>query len=794
MEEKRILGWEETAHSKGLIKFTDFCFRYRLAVTITLAIITAIFAVFALRVPLKTVFEELLPTKHLYVIVNERFKKTFGGSNIVNIIVEAEKGDIFNRDVLTKVQQITNELVFVKAVNPYQIISLASKKLRDIRGSTEEILSVPIMWPEIPKNKEEMTKLRDAILANELIYGRYVSRDLKSTLITVDFYDHLLDYNTAFKQIMAIADKAKGGGVKVGVVGEPILYGWVNHYLPETITIFFITIGAVALVLLLLMRTWRGLFFPMMAGLLCAIWAFGIAGMAGFHLDPLTVVLGFLITARCISHSVQFVARFDYEVAEGAEPHVAARTAMLGLIKPGLLGVATDAAGILVVILTPIPLLQKVAIIGGVWVGTIAICGIVQIPVLLSWSRRPRKYAHPIDIAPILRKILSVPIRIITTRWRYPVVIGFLVIFVVSGIYAFKLKVGDTRPGSPILWSDSQYNLDAAAVNKNFEGSDRMFVVIASEKYDAMREPVILDYMDYFQNFMEAQPEVGGSLSLADALPKIRTLLREGNPRYKEYGADVPENSELVYIYLAGTEPGDIDRYVDPQFENAAVTFMIKDHKGDTIRTAIARVKEFAAKHPIPGADYLLAGGLIGVLGAVNEVILAGQLESIALALLAVVIVSYVGYRSVMAGMFFMIPVIISNTVTFAFMAWRDIGISINTLPVAATGIGLGVDYAFYICDGIREELRRGHDLMGAITNSISSAGRGVLITLITLITCIALWMFSSLRFQAEMGVLIGLWLAISGLTALFLMPALIWIFRPEFIVGEANNKQKIES
>ena len=261
MEEKSIKGWEEVAHNKYLINFTDFCFRHRIAVTIGLAIVTAIFAVSAFRVPIKTVFEELLPTKHPYIIVNERFKKTFGGSNIVNIMVEVEKGDILNRTVLTKVQQITNELQYVKAVNPFQIISLASKKLRDVRASTEGILSVPLMWPDIPRNEEEMTKLRDAILGNELVYGRYVARDMKSTLITVDFYDHLLEYDTAFKEIMAIVDKAQGDGVKVRVVGEPILYGWVGYFFSETIIIFFITVLAVALVLFLLMRTWRGVFF-----------------------------------------------------------------------------------------------------------------------------------------------------------------------------------------------------------------------------------------------------------------------------------------------------------------------------------------------------------------------------------------------------------------------------------------------------------------------------------------------------------------------------------------------------
>jgi predicted RND superfamily exporter protein len=221
------------------------------------------------------------------------------------------------------------------------------------------------------------------------------------------------------------------------------------------------------------------------------------------------------------------------------------------------------------------------------------------------------------------------------------------------------------------------------------------------------------------------------------------------------------------------------------------VTLFFRDHKGETIRTAIARVQDYVAQNPMKNAEFLLAGGLVGVLAAVNEVILAGQIEAIALALLVLVVCCTFTYRSTVAGVFFMIPVMLSNTITFSYMAWAEIGLNINTLPVVALGIGLGVDYTFYIVDGIREELHHSTNVEAAILKALRSAGRGVLVTALTLIASVGLWSFSSVRLQADMGLLIALWLSISAFSALFIMPAIVYVFRPGFIVG--NKAHPIE-
>ncbi|RJG02482.1 efflux RND transporter permease subunit [Noviherbaspirillum sedimenti] len=777
----------KTSKSSRLEKFVEACIRHRIAVTVIFTLLTLVMGFFAARVEVKTVFDDLLPTSHDYIEVHKRFRQDFGGSNMVSIMVEVEQGDIFNIGALEKVKKLTNDLALVHGVNPFQILSLASSKLKDIKSSTDAIESSPVMFPDVPKTAQEMDALRNTVLKSPLIYGAYVSQDLKAALITVDFYENEVDYSKIFPQIMKLVDSAQGDGVRVRVVGEPILFGWVDFYVPETMQIFMMTLACLLALLFVTARTWRGTLLPLLAGATSAIWALGAARLIGYNLDPLVIVIAFLITARSISHSVQLVTRFGDELATGAStPRAAASSAMLQLFKPGMLGVVADAGCMVVVVLTPIPLMQKISLIGTIWVLTIGLCACVMTPVLLSWVKQPKGFAHPINIAPALERLLDLCIAVATSRRRYFVLAGTAVVLLGSGAYAFKLQVGDADAGSPILWRDSRYNQDAAAINKQFQGADRMYVVFEGKQPGAIKEPAVLNSMASMQRFMGAQPEIGGSLSLVDILPMVNQVLREGNPRYRDLGRSANENGELLYMW--GPDAGDAARFMEPQQTSAPVTFFFKDHRGETIRTAIHRVKEFIAENPIEQGKYVLAGGLIGVTAAVNEVIFAGQIESIALALLVLVICCAVAYRSTRAGIFFMVPVVLSNTITFSVMAWQGIGMTLSTLPVAALGIGLGVDYAFYVVDAIREELHENDNLELAIAKALRTAGMGVLITSLTLTVSVVLWFSSSLRFQAEMGILMAIWLFVSSFSALFIVPSMVYVFKPEFVMSKRKK------
>ncbi|WP_136420033.1 MMPL family transporter [Herbaspirillum sp. ST 5-3] len=782
-------------------RIAHFCISRRKLVVGLLLACTLVLSWFALHIQVRTVFEDMLPSKHEYVKTHEKFKDTFGGSNMVTIMLEVDKGDIFQTPVLEKVRDLTLGMREVSAVNQFQITSLASKKLKEVHASTSGIESSPLMWPDVPQTAEKMAELKSAVLRNPLVYGPYVSKDLQATLITVDFIDQKVDYATVFKEINAqIAKVAKvdDGSVKIRVVGDPILFGWVNHYLPETLHLVFYALGVTLAMLFVLLRTWRGVVLPLLAGLVSAIWALGICQILGISFEPLVIVVAMLITSRAVSHSVQIVNRFDDELE--AQPQLsgeelsgtAARVALADLFRPGMLGVIADAACMAVVAMSPIPMLQKLTVLSVVWVSTLTVSAVILTPVLLSYIRRPRGYAHPLNLQPVLRKVLDFAVGITLSRARYLVLGTSLLVIVSAGIYALNLKIGDANPGSPILWPHAKYNQDSKAINSRFEGVDRLFVVIGDDnRPGVVKGNDVLPSMDRFQRFMEVQPEIGGSLSIADVIPQVNASLHEGNPHYQEMSDNAAINASLMAMLESVSEPGDMDRFVDKQSSNGSVTLMFRDRQGETIRTAVARIKEFIAANPLKEGHWQLAGGVVGVMAAINEIILSSQIEAIALALLVLAVLCTIVYRSTIAGMLFMVPVIISNMLTFAFMVWKGIGMNINTVPVAALGIGLGVDYAFYIADRVKEEIAIGSSPEHAISQALHSAGMGVIVTASVLILSTLLWWVSSLRFQAEMGLLMAIWLSVSAMSALFVMPSLIYVFRPRFIFGAQGGDAK---
>lgn len=768
-----------------------FAIRHRVKVCVVIALITVIFAACLTRLDVHTRFGDMVPRNHPYVQVYEKYQDTFAAANRVTVLVRATHGDIFNLPILGEIQRITNELQKVSGVNQSQITSLASSKLKRVDASSEEIESKPLMWPGLPQNQAEIDTLRKAVLDNPMVYGLYVDRDLESALIHVDFYNHLVDYQKIFPQIQKILDASSiHDKVELQMIGEPILYGWVAHYLGETVSIALLSLMAMLVLLFMITRTWRGTLLPLIAGLVSAIWALGIGSILGYNFDPLIIVVAFIITARAFSHSVQLITRFDdLAVGEKINPRHAAQESMRELFRPGMLGLWADAGAILCVILTPIPLMHKVAIIGSIWVLTITISAVILTPVLLSWIKTPDRYIHPLRLGGILSVFTRSATWVVTSRARYAVapLTGLLLVGLL--LETTHLTVGDASAGSPILWQDSAFNVASTQVNSRYPGSEQMFIAIEGDQPDALKRTEVLDWMMQFQRYMERQPEIGGTVSLADVVTEVRRNLHEGNPRYRELGGNALENGELLNFYLQGSSPGDLNQYTDVQFQNGAVTMFFHDHKGETLRQAIYNAGRFIGENELPHAKALLAGGVLGNIAAVNEILLRDQVGAIALAFLVVVLCCLVGYRSSVSGIFFIIPVFISNVVTFAFMAWHGIGMSISTLPVVALGIGLGVDYAFYIVDGIKEHLENNPLATpeDAVRQSLGSAGRGVILTALVLAAGVLLWSWSSLRFQAEMGILIGIWLLTSAFTALYVMPSLALVFKPDFIFKKAK-------
>ncbi len=769
---------------------------HRVTVLAVLGVVTLIFGIFAARISIDTNFSDLIPTRHPYMDVHRQFSEQLGGALTVFVMIEVKDGDIFNPETLEKVDFVQREIDAIPGVNHNQVISIASKKVKKIVLNEFSGLDIFPLMDTIPATEEELDILRNAVYRNEGVLGPLVSFDSKTTLVTANFIegairDRTVTFDEIFTKTRAIADQIRDDNHEVYVAGEPILTGWIHHYKGQILGILALSIGVMVVLLYAYWRTAAGVVLPIATATASAIWGLGFTGMLGFNLDPLILVVPLLVTARAISHAVQLTERFFEVYHETKDVQESAIESFASLFPPGLLGIITDAAGLYIIAVAPIPLMVKLALVCGTWVLTIVFTVQVLVPVLLTYLPPPKPERVEAIVnptkgfeAPLLRFLGDLG------EGRRPAVVllGTLALTAVAAVLTSGMTIGDAHPGTPILWPDSEYNQAIAAINRSYPGSDQLFVIVDGDSPDIIKRPEVLHRLNEFQRFMEQSPDVGATVSLADFIIPMNRLLHSGDPKYELLPEDVSLTGSIMLLILGGTSPGDFDRFVSRDYEDANITVWYRDHKGDTIREAIARAKEFiATAPPIEGIQFALASGYMGVLAAVNEVVASSQALCLILLLVVVLITCSFTYRSLVAPILLIVPLAVANLFATAFMAVKGIGLNINTLPVATIGIGVGVDYGIYLLSRICEEYQRLGKYDAAIRTAINTTGKAIMFTATTLVAGVIFWYFlSDLRFQAEMGLLLALLMLINMLTAVVVLPALVGFFKPRF-VGEVK-------
>jgi uncharacterized protein len=747
------------------------------------------FAYLCIKIEMYTAFADLLPTDHPYILVHNRFWKTFGGANVVLLSVEVSDGDIFNVTVLEKIKKLTEMIERTPGANNYQIFSIARQKVKDVRATAWGIEVQPVMWPSVPHSQREIERLRDIVYANPTIVGRLVSEDGKAALITAAFHEERLDYAGLFRRVQQAIKEVEDSKTHVFAAGEPILYGWIYHHLRSIALIIALTCLSILVILILYYRNLNGVMIPMLSAVITFIWGTGFTALMGYNFEPLVLVVPFLIAARTISHSIQFRERFFEELERYGDKETAAVESAAGLMMPGSVSIITDAIGLTVLLVAPMPILTKLAIAGSFWVLTNLVTVVILDPILCCYFPTPRQVPKGGEGHWLEAPLRGIGRFCVDPAGRLVVIAGFAVVIVWSLYWYQFLSVGDSRAGSPLLWPDSDYNQSVRHINEKFQGTDHLYVIVEGQAESAMKAPKVLEKIESFQHYMLRSPHVGSSDSLVDLTRQISTVLHYNDPRWGLLPRSSDEVGGILMVAEHGSEPGDFDRWVNYNFQHGRVTFFLYDHKGDTLREVIDRASEFIKHNPLDGAKFELASGYAGVLAAANEVIARSDKITLGLMLFAQLVFCALGFRSLTAGLLFVGVVLMSNTFGMALMSYWNVGLNVNTLPVISLGIGFGEDYGIYIVSRAIEEYQREDrkDLNRALIDGVATAGKAVLYTAFLISTSIAFWSFSPLRFQAEMGTQLLIILTMNMLGGLLLLPALIALLKPKFVIAQAQ-------
>ena len=814
-------------------RLANFIIDNRLVVLICIILMTMFFLYEAVtNLTVKTIFSDLLPQNHEYINLHNEIRNTFGGANQVYIMVQVrdkedggQYNDVFNYETLNIVRSISKDLLKFHGVDRYKIMSLASDKIKNIEMTSGGMTIKSMMWPVVPETEKGLRDLRSNVYGSPMAYPGLVSLDSKKTLITVDFFEDQIDYRVSFKELKALREKYEDKNHIIAIAGEPMHLGYIDYYVKDVLKILCCTVIAMMIVFLLYFRSKRGMFLPILAAGVSAVWGLGFLTLFNYNLDPLVLVFPFLIAAMAASHSVQVVKRYTEEAFNAGDTKQACKNVIESLFVPGMAGVLTDASGVFVIAVTPIPILQKICLSCAFWAFATAAIAFLLVPILLSYM--PIKARQ--EGSGTLDKILK-GVGVWIVGWgKYAIMVVALVLLVWSVPYVNRVTIGNAVPGSDVLWPWHRYNVDSFRITFAMPMLNPLYVIIEGQNNGDIANTTVIRDITNFLRYMEQTPDmrVMVAMSYLMAIPSYNQMMRDNDFNCSFVTTD---NRQLTSIYrniVEGAGPGTWDMYVDASDMKCNVIIYCRDKTAETIKIVTDRINEYirdhsvfgkrskdverhgfdkfvywletvfrgapppvAEKPPIPGVPqvhYRTAGGTVGVQAAINEALVMYGFWTFILAILTVFVFCAIAFRSVVAGILNCLPLVLANSLAYAFMVLNDppLPMTTATLPVAAVSIGLGVDYGIYFFSRVIEEYRKNNNLNESVIIAMGTTGKAIIYIATTIVCGIAFWFLSKLMFQALMGMLLGIVLLLNMVFSLTIIPSFIVLFKPKFITRQ---------
>lgn len=765
-----------------LARVEEFVFRYRHVTVALFAVATLVLGYFASRTHVDASFNKQLPSDHEYIQNFKKYQEQFGGANRLVIALVAKKGDIFTPEFFQTLKAATNEAYYLPGVDRAQVTSIFTPNVRYIEVVEEGLSGGNVIPADFVPTAAGLERVRQNIIKSGRV-GMLVSNDFTGAAIIVQLLD--VDPQTGKKLVYAevadaleqkIRQKFESDTVGVHIIGFAKVIGDITDGARGVLVFFGVAIVISAFLLYYFSQSLALTILPLITSFCAVVWQLGILNLLGFGIDPLSILVPFLVFAIALSHATQMLRSFRYEYNVGGTEMHAARASFANLFIPGTVAILTDTVGFLTIWLVKVPIIQELAITASIGVTLIILTDRFMLPVLLSYTKMAPDFRRRVNfrrfaLQPTWRRLVNfttgpksslVIIAVAATLW------GF-------GLYKAKqIRIGDMHAGVPELRQSSRYNQDTAAITKKFSIGVDVITIIVETVPNGVIDHDVMSLVDHFAWHMRNVDGVQSTMAITDLARTINAGWNEGSLKWRVIARNKDALAQSVSPVETSTGLLNNDGSVIP------VMIYLKDHKAETIQRVIAAVKDFRAAHQSDHVHFQLATGNVGVMAATNEVVVAAQFPMVMWLYVAIVVLCLISFRSWRATLCVVLPLIIVSDLAYALMVFLEIGLKTSTLPVVALGVGIGVDYGIYLCSALMERLHeKGDSLEDAICFAYATMGTSVVFTGLALSIGVGTWAISALKFQADMGVLLAFMFLVNMLGAMLLMPALAaWLFR----------------
>ena len=572
------------------------------------------------------------------------------------------------------------------------------------------------------------------------------------------------------------------------ISGRPAIEVSSGLFAMEDMTLMVpLLIAAMAIVLLIIFRTWRGMLLPISVMSISIIWTFGLMVLLDVPLYTISTMLPVILVAVGIGDAVHLMSAYYDKVLHNpqadAKSIVSEATTKLG--PPLIMTSVTTAIGFLALTFAEMPPFRTFGVFALIGILLSWIVTITLLPAVLSLLKpkvgnylAKRRSLRVYDEQNKLSLYLTN-----TGRWiehnRKAVFAVLTVVCILALVGASKLFVDSS-------WmSDFREDTDIAqanqVVNEKFAGTIFLNVVIESEKKDAFKDPELLRKMDALQTYVKTLPYVGDSISVVDYIKSMNKVLHAGDEKYNAIPDSRAQIGEYLFLFSVSGRPQQLDEVVDFGYRRGLVTVIIKTDHTKHLKHIIDSVNDFTDKEfKDLDVDVNLAGsGNNSFIWA--KLLIDSQSTAIVLSKVAILVVAAMVFMSLIAGIYVVIPVTVSTLLVAGAAGFLSIPLDVSTALAAGIAIGVGVDYAIHFIYRYINERKEGGEHITAMENTLRSTGHTIVLNAVVVSVGFSVLFFSQFPPHVKLGYFVTAYMIVSCLVAIWVLPALISYFKPSF-------------
>ena len=709
--------------------------------------------------------------------IMDKFKATFGNDEFVFILFDTE--DFFQPDTIRRIGRLADDL---EAHVPYvkDMTWLGNvEHIEGIKGGVE----IHELIKNVPDTAEEMAKIKEKALNEKTWLNNLISPDGKvaGLILEMDSYpeDRLDPRNEVALAVKNILAKSEYQSLKAYIVGEPILHHDYNDLANSEASLFFgicllIQMG----ILFWVARGVRGIVVPLAIVVLSVLWTMGMIGVMGLTLNLFVILVPTLLICVGIGDSMHFISEFYDQCHHGFKRRQAVIEAVARVGLPCFITSITTAIGFLSFLSAGIKPFREMGIYAAIGVMAAFVLTLVLVPVFYSFGKdqvRSRKISdshrlHHDFWDRILEKICRIVI-------GYPktVLLMFICLSIVSviGYQSVEVETNTAKMLSRKLPIRQAYDY----VDDRMGGSMSLEVMLNTGEKDGVKDPAFLKQMDTFQQFMEDHPLTTKTSSVLDILKKMRRALHENKSEY--YAIPETKDGTSQYLFLYETSGGEnLDKLVSFDYDIARLTARTKTLDTKDVRNFITDVKDFAQKNFGPAVKVEVTG-YAGWFKRLNDLVGEGQRQSFITALIVITLVLIVVMGSFRLGLISMVPNVFPVLITLGLMGFAGIYMDTPLMSFSAVIIGVAVDDTIHFMMRFRREFERLGNYADSLRATLSTVGRPITFTTVTLVLGFSVLAFSNVSGIAKFGLLSSFAFLWALLADFFFAPALMLLLKP---------------